>query len=84
MELTPTKWLPEAKDDPYVIEIQGVLYHIPWREMSPGDSVFLPTVEHVRNLASAIKAKARLAGTTARVSQWCNYGVYGVRVWREN
>lgn len=70
------------KDDPYACNILGVDYFLPWDALPPEGSFFLPTTVRVNDVATMLRRKARHAGLRVAVRQWCEFGVYGVRVWR--
>jgi hypothetical protein len=65
-----------------VIEIFGAEYAIDWDRLPRGGSFFLPTTATPQQVQGKLRSAAhRLQyGLVARAR--CEYGVYGVRVWR--
>jgi hypothetical protein len=64
------------------LNIHGIDYIVPWEKMELGHSVFLKTVatpKQVQTLLKPIEARLDII-LTARAR--CEFGFYGVRVWR--
>lgn len=65
-----------------VFNVLGADYYIDWRRMSRGASFFIPTTATPRQVLAALTT-ARLALDIDLVARpRCEYGLYGVRVWR--
>jgi hypothetical protein len=62
--------------------LHGVDYFIQWHLLSIGASFFLPTTATKAQAARALRPYARHLGIQLQVGNRCEYGRYGVRVWR--
>lgn len=60
----------------------GVDYFIQWELLSIGASFFLPTTATKAQATHALRPYARYLGIQLQVRNRCEYGRYGVRVWR--
>jgi hypothetical protein len=77
-------WDPKTEpqpDDPYVCDIMGAQYYLPWGLLRTGYSFFLPMTARAEDVAPIIRKKARKLDISVEVRQRCEFGVYGVRVW---
>jgi hypothetical protein len=57
-------------------------YFIQWEHLSIGASFFLPTTATKAQAHYALRPYARYLGIRLQVRNRCEYGRYGVRVWR--
>jgi hypothetical protein len=62
--------------------LNGVDYFIQWEHLSIGASFFLPTTATKAQANYALRPYARYLGIQLQVRNRCEYGRYGVRVWR--
>lgn len=62
--------------------LYGVDYFIEWDRLAIGCSVFLPTTATKAQAFEALQPYARYLGIQLQVRNRCEYGRYGVRVWR--
>lgn len=72
---------PTDKELPPELNPDGLRIVVPWGDFRPGESVFIPCINHAR-------ARAQLA----LIAKWCGYklrtrfaiehGILGLRVWR--
>jgi len=62
--------------------LHGVDYFIQWEHLSIGASFFLPTTATKTQAYYALRPYARYLGIRLQVRNRCEYGRYGVRVWR--
>jgi hypothetical protein len=62
--------------------LHGVDYFIQWERLSIGASFFLPTTATKTQAIYALRPYARHLGIRLQVRNRCEYGRYGVRVWR--
>lgn len=62
--------------------LHGVDYFILWNHLSIGASFFLPTTATKTQAFEALQPYARYLGIQLQVRNRCEYGRYGVRVWR--
>jgi len=69
-------------DDVRQFTLHGVDYFIEWSRMAIGCSVFLPTTATKKQAFEALQPYARYLGIQLQVRNRCEYGRYGVRVWR--
>jgi hypothetical protein len=69
-------------DDVRQFTLHGVDYFIEWPRLAVGCSFFLPTTATKKQAAEALKPYARYLGIQLQVRNRCEYGRYGVRVWR--
>lgn len=76
------KPLPAGVDDIRQFTLHGVDYFIEWSRLAVGCSVFLPTTATKRQAFDALQPYARYLGIQLQVRNRCEYGRYGVRVWR--
>ena len=70
------------RDDVRVFTLHGVDYFILWDRLSVGASFFLPTTATKQQAFEALQPYARYLGIQLQVRNRCEYGRYGVRVWR--
>jgi hypothetical protein len=57
-------------------------YFVQWEHLSIGASFFLPTTATKAQAHHALRPYARYLGIRLQVRNRCEYGRYGVRVWR--
>lgn len=69
-------------DDIRLLNIMGAEYYMPWEDMTVGSSIFLPTTALDRQVARRLKPVARYFDWQFAVRQRCEFGVFGVRIWR--
>lgn len=62
--------------------LHGVDYFIQWEHLSIGASFFLPTTATKTQAHYALRPYAQYLGIQLQVRNRCEYGRYGVRVWR--
>ena len=62
--------------------LHGVDYFILWDRLSVGASFFLPTTATKQQAFEALQPYARYLGIQLQTRNRCEYGRYGVRVWR--
>jgi hypothetical protein len=65
-----------------VLNIFGAEYYMPWEDMPPGASVFLPTTATHEQVKPLLRPAAKYLGSRFVVRQRCEFGVFGVRIWR--
>jgi hypothetical protein len=68
--------------DNRVVVIQDVEYFIEWPQLDVGHSFFLPTLELPKQVEKILAPFAEELGYRFEVRTRCEYGRYGVRVWR--
>lgn len=73
---------PAPRRDNRVVVIQEVEYFIDWPQLDVGHSFFLPTLELPKQVGKILKPVAEELGYRLEVRTRCEYGRYGVRVWR--
>jgi hypothetical protein len=71
-----------ADRDLRVLVIQDVEYFIYWDELAKGSSFFIPTTVQARDVARILSDYAEVLGMDFEIRNRCEYGRYGVRVWR--
>lgn len=71
-----------ACDDVRLFTLHGVDYFIFWDQLHIGASFFLPTTATKAQAFEALQPYARYLGIQLQVRNRCEYGRYGVRVWR--
>ena len=76
------KTAPEPRRDNRVVVIQDVEYFVEWPQLDVGHSFFLPTLELAKKVEKILKPFAEELGYTFEVRTRCEYGRYGVRIWR--
>lgn len=64
------------------INIYGVQYYIPWEYMNIGSSVFLKTTAHERYIKNQLMKISAHYGIELAAANRCEYGYYGIRIWR--
>ena len=77
-----SKPVPKPVDDVRQFTLFGVDYFIEWSRLSVGASFFLPTTATKKQAFEALQPYARHLGIQLQVRNRCEYGRYGVRVWR--
>mgnify|MGYP000143742304 CR=1 FL=1 len=73
---------PPPLEQPDTVTIRGVDYFIYWNKMAPGCSFFLPTTVSAAEVMQALRPFAYRMKMRLRAHNRCEYGRYGVRVWR--
>lgn len=69
-------------DDVRLFTLHGVDYFILWDRLAIDASFFLPTTATQAQAFKALQPYARFLRIGLRVRNRCEYGRYGVRVWR--
>lgn len=69
-------------DEVRLFTLHGVDYFILWEQLEIGASFFLPTTATQLQAFTALRPYARYLGIELQVRNRCEYGRYGVRVWR--
>jgi hypothetical protein len=69
-------------DDIRLLNILGAEYYMPWEAMTVGSSVFLPTTALDRQVAKRLRRVERYLDWGFVVRQRCEFGIFGVRIWR--
>lgn len=69
-------------NDIRVFTIHGVEYYIEWRTLGYGHSFFIPTTATPVEVRDILKNTFKLLGFKVEIHARCEYGRYGVRVWR--
>lgn len=82
MASTRRRSLPPPSEDVRLFTLHGVDYFILWNHLSIGASFFLPTTATKTQAFAALQPYARYLGIQLQVRNRCEYGRYGVRVWR--
>jgi hypothetical protein len=72
----------QIPDDIRLLNVFGAEYYMPWEEMPVGASVFLPTTALDRQVAKKLRRVERYLDWKFAVRQRCEFGIFGVRVWR--
>lgn len=65
-----------------VLNILGAEYYMLWEDMPVGASVFLPTTELAHRVAKALRPVEKYFDWKFAVRQRCEFGTFGVRIWR--
>jgi hypothetical protein len=74
--------LPPPSPEIRQFTLHGVDYFIQWELLAIGASFFLPTTATKAQATYALQPYARYLGIKLQVRNRCEYGRYGVRVWR--
>lgn len=74
--------VPAPFEDVKLFTLHGVDYFIMWEQVAIGASFFLPTTATQQQAFKALRPYARYLGIELQVRNRCEYGRYGVRVWR--
>lgn len=69
-------------DDIRYVDVFGVLYYIRWEDFLPGYSVFIKTTASAAVVRRAFRPAATFFNITLKAHPRCEFGYYGVRVWR--
>lgn len=64
------------------MDVFGVLYFIPWEDFLPGYSVFIKTSASAAVVRQAFRPAAHFFNISFKAHPRCEFGYYGVRVWR--
>lgn len=78
MQSTKTPELPQID----VIVLHGSEYLINWKRLTRGASFFMPTTATPKQTEDALAEAAAQLNMEFEVRARCEYGMYGVRVWR--
>jgi hypothetical protein len=65
-----------------IVLLHGAEYLINWKRLTRGASFFLPTTATPQQAEEALAYAARELNMEFAVRARCEYGRYGVRVWR--
>jgi hypothetical protein len=65
-----------------IITLNGSEYLINWKRLTRGASFFMPTTATPKQAEEALVDAARELNMEFEVRARCEYGRYGVRVWR--
>ena len=69
-------------EDINVFPFLGVTFYIMWDKLTPGSSFFLPTTAQAEEVHRALRPYTRWLRIRIETRNRCEYGLYGVRVWR--
>ena len=72
-------WIP---DDIRYLNLYGIPYYIAWESLLPGYSFFLKTTATASMVQKALKPAAKFLRMDFKAHTRCEFGYYGVRVWR--
>lgn len=70
------------KEDLRAVRVAGVDYFVMWDRLGIGGSFFLPTVATVAQVRADLQPIASKLKIQLVVRTRCEFGRYGVRVWR--
>lgn len=73
---------PKPKVMPPIIHIFGIPYLISWDKVLPGCSFFLKTTASAGEVKRILRPHARRCNYELGVQNRCEFGYFGVRVWR--
>lgn len=69
-------------DEIRILTILGAQYFIPWEDVRKGCSFFLPTTATDKQVAELLAPAEEHLQIELGVANRCEYGRYGVRIWR--
>jgi len=69
-------------DDVRVLSLCGAEYFIQWERFDLGASFFLPTTATPVQARDAIRKALKYFKIRVEIRSRCEYGRYGVRIWR--
>ena len=75
---------PQPPEVPETFTLHGVEYFLDWRTLEPGHSFFIPTTATPKQVKEVLKVAYKDLPYTFDLRTRCEYGRYGVRVWRVN
>lgn len=73
---------PPPEPDIRVVTIGGVEYFIYWEQLHVGGSFFLPTLLSAKDVTRDLRRLQKKLNITLEIRNRCEYGAYGVRIWR--
>jgi len=73
---------PPAPEIPETFTLYGVDYYLDWRMLEPGTSFFIPTTATPKQVKAVLKEAYKELPYVFELRARCEYGRYGVRVWR--
>jgi hypothetical protein len=73
---------PTIPDEFRFIFLQGIPYYIPWEDLLPGHSFFLKTTADAKYVTREIRRHANHFNIVLKAHTRCEFGYFGVRVWR--
>lgn len=87
---SPPRYLYRAPEEPRslipdefrFVYLYGVPYYIVWEELHPGGSFFLKTTASAAEVRAAVREHAKHFNIVLKAHPRCEFGYYGVRVWR--
>lgn len=69
-------------DDLRLINLYGAEYYIPWEAIPVGGSVFLKTTADASEIAEHLERINKLFRCRFAANNRCEYGYFGIRIWR--
>ena len=69
-------------NDIRVFAVHDVEYYIEWRKLGYGHSFFIPTTATPTQVKEVLTDTFKQLGFKVEIHARCEYGRYGVRVWR--
>jgi len=63
-------------------EVFGAEYYVDWSRVTRGASFFVPTTATPSQVMQKLRPAQRALGIRLVARARCEYGIYGVRVWR--
>ena len=78
----PSKKPDIPSEDINVFPFSGVTFYIMWDRLTQGSSFFLPTTAQAEDVHKALRPYTRWLRIRIETRNRCEYGLYGVRVWR--
>lgn len=64
------------------IDLYHVSYYVRWADMLPGHSVYLKTTAAAAQVQRALRPVEQELNIVLQAQARCEFGFYGVRVWR--
>lgn len=65
-----------------MINLHGAEFWIPWEDLAVGQSFFIKTPETAQNVLQKLEPAAKFFRYGLVANNRCEFGYYGVRVWR--
>lgn len=74
--------LSSLPEDIQYLDLFGVVYYVPWDRLVPGASFFLKTTASASIVQKKLRKLEKVLNMELRAHPRCEFGYYGVRVWR--
>lgn len=62
--------------------LRGIPYAVDWTKLQPGGSFFIKTTARAQEMKPTLDLMRKIMGFELKAHNRCEFGYYGIRVWR--